>query len=150
MAGAEPIARVTQPKDGVVKMATGRKKVVSDGEGEGSQPEAALSDGEWLEKFCGEVRHRLPNTAIFDRDAILYRRLVEARAAFKHAAKKAVADARKTPGAGGFLRAVAWLLDYAHPSKWLVCGTCSGHGVLPATHSECTECYGACFKGTRD
>lgn len=114
----------------------------------GKQPE--LTDDEWLLQHCTPILGMLKRQAPFKRDAILYRRLVEALANFRKAAKLHL-DRAKGDNAGRFYGSVYHVVHGSHPSEWMQCGKCEGRGYLTEgdgeqqRKSQCPKCWGAAY-----
>ena len=100
--------------------------------------EATLSDSEWLEKHCHKTRSKLQNTAIFDRDAVLYRSTRPDRAKF-HAAMKKPALQLKAKGYHPFAAQLIRVIYVEHPNDWYICFECNGDNV---DHPKCDVCHG--------
>ncbi|MBX6312058.1 MAG: ParB N-terminal domain-containing protein [Isosphaeraceae bacterium] len=104
---------------------------------------ADMSDEEWLAKYC-PIRSRLASTKAFDKDALLYRQLRDARTAFANKTRKILKQS-KTQTVGIYFMIVARFLNCKHPQDWLVCGQCKGTGTIE-DQGECTSCRGGGYK----
>jgi hypothetical protein len=104
--------------------------------GPGDEDEAAMTDQEWLEVVCGEVRGRLKDTTAYDVDAVLYREIEEARREFRAAVQAHLVRI----GPGGPLIYLVWrICNLVHPKDWRVCEACGGAGAAP-DGSRCQKC----------
>lgn len=112
------------------------------GDPEGPRHEADLSDEDWVAQQCGEVLERLKKTAVYVTDAILYRRVRDARNALRTAAKKPLALARKA-SPGPFTSMLARVANVDHPKNWSPCGPCGASGG--DAYGPCDTCKGDGF-----
>ena len=101
------------------------------------------TDEEWLDSL--PVRAKISPTIRkwFDEDAILYRRLSEARKSFRSLSAKYMRKANKD---GKYAYKVSRFLRIEDPRDWIVCppldkGGCDGKGVV-GTLGRCPECFG--------
>jgi hypothetical protein len=114
--------------------------------GDPSQPqpsETDMTDEEWLETYCGEVLARLKYTAVYKRDAILYRKTRDARERFRNATKADLSQSKIQP-TGPFFWALARVVNIDHPRNWLPCGPCGGTG-MSGDVGKCGNCYGHAY-----
>ncbi len=88
--------------------------------------EAELTDDEWLGRFCGDLLAKLKYKLTFRRDAILYRRLIEARAAYRGVAKRHLASSKGQVN-GAFARHLIVHVGIDHPCNWLMLRQVPGH-----------------------
>lgn len=148
---------VADPPDVATARAAGRIAAdtvveVSEPDGDDTQasagePEASLTDVEWLASL--PVRSQLAKSRLkwFDSDARLYRELETARRSYMERAKRALASARRLGGEdGSFYFQVRRFLRLEHPRHWAVCvapehGGCGGTGEVVAI-GPCPRCYG--------
>ncbi|GAC1467515.1 MAG: hypothetical protein NVSMB9_09200 [Isosphaeraceae bacterium] len=110
-------------------------------------PETALSDDDWLAKYCGEFLKRLGrNTEAYKASALFYRAIRDARAEFRKSTKKALARAQSGGPVGGMVRRVAAVVFCSHPTDWLICGACLGSGETKGmAAARCKNCAGDGF-----
>jgi hypothetical protein len=106
-----------------------------------------LSDQEWLEQECQEIRQRMADTTIFDIDAVHFRNVRDDLVVLKNCTKadtaKALQDKMYKPFLANFLQ----VLRIDHPNRWLVCGICSGSRVnQEGKDGPCDACRGAGYK----
>jgi hypothetical protein len=115
-------------------------EMASGGSSEGD--ERSMSDADWIESHCGEIRGRLADPAPFDSSAAFYRTIKSARRDFRQKVKRDLAAVRdKNMPVGQFVRLVAKVVEVAHPSAWLVCGACQGGKI----EGSCVKCFGDGF-----
>ena len=114
-----------------------------------------LTDEEWLNENCANMLKLLRHRSAYKADAILYRRIQHVLIEFRGDTRKAMAEAKRTTGNGGFFGALSRLIRASHPSEWQVCGQCKGTGTMPteqgdvaggATHKQCDMCFGAAYR----
>ena len=103
-----------------------------------------LTDGEWLDTQCHEIRSRLGNTKAFDTSAILYRKVRRNLGVCKHGIAPELKSARLKRAADPLTRLLSMTMSVNHPRDWHVCGVCNGSGSVNGEH--CDTCQGACFK----
>lgn len=99
--------------------------------------ESEQSDADWLATL--PVRPKLADAALFDAEALAYRKLVPALQAFRNAARPFLGKP------GRFLGNLKRVVEAKHPRDWLLCGTCDGSGFLFAGEvdtSPCPNCRG--------
>lgn len=112
--------------------------------------DSTLSDEEWLEKWCGEIRSRLEMKTYFDTSALLYRAIAKERTVFKQKKGKEILDLHKAKRGGLFATLCFRFCYTSHPRDWLVCGACDGTGKGPkqinGLHDICPKCLGDGFK----
>lgn len=133
--GHEAVAQATVPANATVEQ-------VGD-PAEASRTEADLDDDEWLDTYCGEVLDRLKYPVAYRADALLYRRIQDARQKFKNATKRFLKQS-KAPVAGEYHFLVCRFLNVDHPSAWLPCGPCGGSG-MSGDKSTCGFCHGRAY-----
>lgn len=111
-----------------------------------------LTDDEWLAAHCDAIMKLLKRKGPFKRDAILYRRMHEVLVKLRGSAKKPLAEAKHADGNGGFFGSLVRVVKAAHPSDWLVCGSCNGTGHVMAPGQDgkevkqtCPKCHGASY-----
>jgi hypothetical protein len=104
-------------------------------------PDDQMTDGEWLQTYCGEVLERLKGAAraVYTTDALVYRRLAAARRTLRVAAKEPLAIARQA-NPGPFCGLVQKLVNLDHPKNWLPCGACGGSGEEEGGR-PCGQCH---------
>jgi hypothetical protein len=104
----------------------------------GVHADPGLSDDEWLDKHCAQIRSRLEDPSAFDQDALLYRSTVIDRASWcaKHRGASLAAKAANNRAPFGSL--INRTFFAAHPSTWLLCHACKGKNK---DNPSC-ECYG--------
>lgn len=118
--------------------------------------EATITDAEWLETHCSEIRARLANHKAFDISAILYRQLQPARVEFAKKAATPLSEAVSSgESIGMFGRMVRKIAAVSHPRDWLVCGKCQGSGrslIGPSRfdNGPCVSCGGDGFKAKEE
>jgi hypothetical protein len=108
------------------------------------KPEKEYTDEEWLAEFCPN-RQRLKYPAMFDEDALAWRKLRAARAAW-HKAVKGVFKGKKN--LGPYARMARKSASVSHPNEWLLCGKCRGTGE--DLGHPCPECRGPGYKITTE
>jgi hypothetical protein len=131
---AEAIREVTGQTE--VKDVAGRTKESDTAEGaEAKKAEAKgteLPDDEWFETYCGQFAKLLGKPEKYKTDAILFRMVSDARAAFRKKVKKPFAKARDrvkgSQNVGPFFFLLHRLLNASHPKDWLYCDACKGKG----------------------
>lgn len=108
--------------------------------------EADLDDEAWLDTL--PLRSVLVGAClrIFERDALCYRTLEDARRTFLHHASRAIATARRKGSAGEYTYRVSVFLKLNHPRHWHRCpapedGGCGGSGTIGVV-GECPRCRG--------
>jgi len=105
-----------------------------------------LTDDEWFNHECGEKASNFRNPTKFKAAALLYRHTAEARAKFRAATKKILADAKKARENNNSLWwAINKVVSLSHPKDWWFCRGCTGkrhteHG------EECGRCRGSGFE----
>jgi hypothetical protein len=102
-----------------------------------------MTDAEWLEHFCGEVLPRLKYTAVYKKDALLYRATRDHRQTFRNATKKALSQS-KVGLTGPYHYALSRAVNIDHPSRWSPCGPCGGTGQSPKL-GPCGHCHGNAY-----
>jgi hypothetical protein len=130
----------------VIKDEGGKVKVVDDA---GEEAEVRpLTDDEWFERECGEFAGFLTETDQYRSDAILYRRISEARSKFRKSLKKIVEDyreERKGKKVGWLFLQLHRILNLSHPKDWNICIQCGGKSLVdPGV--ECPKCKGSCYE----
>jgi hypothetical protein len=107
--------------------------------------EVESSDEEWLANL--PVRKRLANPAIFDADALLWRRVQDS-------IEQLLQDFRPSPyetrtaadparAAKRYHSRLAFLTGVTHPREWMSCWSCRGRGRSPGTRETCAACDGS-------
>jgi ParB-like chromosome segregation protein Spo0J len=101
----------------------------------------ALSDEAWLAALPARPSLSGAQLAMFDEDALLFRKLKPHRAKFKHNADIIF---KKLKRKGAFYWKTIGFLKTAHPSEWIVCpptnyGGCGGKGSLSLL-GDCPMC----------
>ncbi len=99
-----------------------------------------ISDDEFLAS-C-PIRKRV-NTAKFDSDALLYRKLQKERIAFSRDigwGKMRVIVANR----GIYFRRLTLFLEAKHPREWVTCGRCVKG--INTEHQECSHCKGGGYQ----
>lgn len=139
------VAAGLSPKEAIAQatLPPGTTMVMVGDPGELPREVTEMTDEEWLEHFCGEVLARLKHTAVFKRDALLYRAIRDHRHTFRKATKKAMAQS-KVGLTGPFHYAVSRALNIDHPSRWSPCGPCGGTGQS-GDRGRCGYCYGNAY-----
>lgn len=107
-----------------------------------------LNDEEWYATQCGEKGAMLADPAKFKTDAILYRAVVDERAAFRAKVKGKVKAVRQDRVSGPFCNLINRTISVSHPKDWALCGTCGGKGVVNG--QKCPRCYGTCYELTTE
>ncbi len=109
---------------------------------------AEQTDDEWLSTHCSKILDLLVFKAAFKRDAILYRRIINAGLAkFRGAVKKPMAEVKKHGENGTFYAQIFRVVRAAHPMHWLVCAGCLGKGHVPDDKkTQCPTCLGGAYK----
>jgi hypothetical protein len=101
--------------------------------------EKDLTHEEWLERYCKDVIKRIRDPRQYMADAILYRRIHDARMEFRNRTKQALAQSKQIKP-GPFAYALMRIVNVDHPATWLVCGPCQGTGYvqkgLPCPHCK--------------
>ena len=101
-----------------------------DFEGEIAPPPRPPTDEEWLTSL--PVRSKLNDRcrAVFDGDALAYRRVAEApeMATLAKLVKSMARKIKHDPTRGEYLYRAGLFLDIPHPRSWLACGQCEGVG----------------------
>ena len=99
--------------------------------------DADLTDDEWLVEHCSRVLRAIKNPTCFKADAILYRRISKAVFPFRATIKKAVVEAKRPSGNGGWFSTIYRILKARHPvvSGWHA-GVCEGTGKDPEAAKE--------------
>ena len=136
----------------IAEVLKGKAPVVVSKAKEAAQAKAAateakapkLTDDEWYAMHCGEKAAMLADTTKFKGDALLYRAIMDERAAFRSKVKAKVKAAGKSPARGSFYNAVNRLLSISHPKDWPLCGTCGGKGVV--NDQKCPKCWGGGYE----
>jgi hypothetical protein len=106
-----------------------------------------MSDDEWFTTYCGVKAAMFADTVRYKSDALLYRRIVDERAAFRAKVKGAVKETRDGKVMGPFYSLLNKVISITHPKDWAICGTCGGKGVHPNKPTEkCPTCYGTCYQ----
>jgi hypothetical protein len=100
-----------------------------------------LTDDEWYASQCGEKGAMLADDTKFKADALLYRAIVDERAAFRAKIKGKVATTRQGKVLGPFYNQINRVLSVSHPKDWPLCGTCGGKTVVD--EQKCPRRYGA-------
>lgn len=133
MPTADAIREVTGLTE--IKDKAGRTKQADTAEGASAKMAedagSDLPDDDWFATYCGEFAKLLGDPARFRLDAILFRHLSDARAAFRKRARKPFAAAReaaKGKAVGPFFFLLHRLLNASHPKDWLYCDQCKGSG----------------------
>jgi hypothetical protein len=98
--------------------------------------ESQLPDSEWLAETCSGTFARLQDPSTFQREALLFRHVAEALAAFKSRSRKKIEETEKN-GGGPLTRFLKRLINLRHPSKWKLCGSCRG---FPQVGHNCLAC----------
>lgn len=112
--------------------------------GKAAKPPAEMTDQEWLEIECGEIRGRLRDTAIFDQAAKTYRALRSQVAVLKKVSKPILEKNGRSGVKDPFTARMFVMITGKHPKDWLVCGECDGGRRFQ--DGSCPECRGAGFK----
>jgi hypothetical protein len=106
-----------------------------------------LSDDEWYATYCCEKAKLLADPTKYKVDAIYYRKVLNARAAFRTEVKAKVKAVKEGKILGPFYYAVNRLISISHPKDWALCGTCGGKGVHPTDETKkCPKCHGCCYE----
>ncbi len=107
---------------------------------EDDDPDAAMSNDEWLAWRCSEKLGLLGHPEKFKSDVGLYREINAARYKFRKAVKAAVA--RRKAGTTGYLwHIVNQLINLSGPMDWFNCPECGGRGEIDG--AMCKKCWGA-------
>lgn len=131
---AEAIAQATLPPGATMEDV---------GDPENPVAEEDLTDEEWVRHQCGEVLERLRYKAVFIADAILYRRVREARAKLRNVAKAPLSQARGR-AVGPFYSKLSTFINIDHPRNWTPCGPCGATG-MSGDNSKCGTCLGHAY-----
>ena len=150
MEAKEAIASVTPPKASGIKPGDGEvveaaaPATAPETDAPAVPDEAEMSDAQWLEVSCCDIRKLLPEVgrARFDIEALTYRATRGAKNAFRVATKGAIKGLPAGPK-GSYAKAVMRVVNVAHPRDWRRCGTCLGHGANGGY--KCRACYGEGF-----
>jgi hypothetical protein len=107
--------------------------------------EEDLTDDEWVQTYCKDLFKRIPEPARkrFKTEAILYRHTRPARQEFAARTRQALAQSRQIDP-GPFHFAMSRVVNFDHPSSWLVCGQCHGIGSIHII-GDCPGCHGHGF-----
>jgi ParB/Sulfiredoxin domain len=120
------------------------KKVDDSGEKTEVRP---LTDEEWFERECGEFAGFLTETDQYKSDAILYRRINEARSKFRKSIKMIIeeySEERRGKKVGWLFLSLQRILNISHPKDWNICYECSGKSLVdPGV--VCPKCKGKCY-----
>ena len=105
------------------------------------------SDAEWFKMHCGDKAALIQFTGQFYNAAILYRKVATARAKFRTAIKKAMAEQK----AAGQHKNPMWcclnrVISMSHPKDVFLCNTCQGRCTAENSEEQCPECLGAGFR----
>ena len=106
-----------------------------------------LTDDEWFTTYCGEKAAMFADQTKYKADAILYRRLVDERAAHRAKVKGYLKATREGKVMGMLYLTANRYLSITHPKDWALCGTCGGKAVNPANATQkCSKCYGGGYE----
>lgn len=120
-------------------------KEAAEAKGAAKQEKAPeMDDEQWFETYCGEKAKLLADPAKYKADALLYRKVVDARHAFRAKVKGAVKATKAGKIVGPFFHNLNRLISISHPKDWPLCGTCGGKGVKD--DKKCPRCYGCCYE----
>jgi len=118
-------------------------EVAEDHEQIKAQSEDELSDEDWLETL--PLAKKLEGYMLrdFKKDALAFRHLEKARAAYLHHAQREL----KRPWVGPYGNRVMSFLKIEPPQKWNLCtglenGGCGGKGLIGVNNLKCTKCNG--------
>jgi hypothetical protein len=103
--------------------------------------EQGLTDDDWVKVHCSKMLERIQNPEAFKRSAILFRKTLEARAAFAAKPRKVVMQSHAEAPSPFSWHLLAFLV-VEHPSEWKLCGECLG---LNKEDPGCKKCKGAGF-----
>ena len=103
-----------------------------------------MTDDEWYTTYCGEKAALFGEDTKYKADAIFYRSIVEAKAAFRSKVKSKVKATREAGNAGPLTNLVHRLIGLSHPRDWLLCDGCGGKGH-DDSGEKCNRCYGSCY-----
>ncbi len=106
----------------------------------------AMSNKEWLEFYCKEMRDKLQDTLRFDRDALLYRTHRDALVVFRTKVETAALAARKTCYTP-LSHKVRDLILLRHPNDWNACKECHGNN---RDKPDCMACFGCGYQTASD
>lgn len=104
-----------------------------------------VDDETWFATYCGEKAALLADPARYKSDAILYRKVLEARAALRAKVKGFVKATRESRILGPFYNNLNRLIGISHPKDWPLCGTCGGKGMDDKS-LKCKKCFGCCYE----
>lgn len=104
-----------------------------------------LTDGEWLEQYCGEFRSKLTNLKAFDTSALLYRKTRSHLGVLKAGIWQDVRNGKLNKAGDPLTAFLSMAIAINHPSQWLLCGVCSGTGG-DGNAGSCGTCRGCGFK----
>ncbi len=112
---------------------------------ENAKLEIKLSDQEWVETYCGQMRACLQDPTFFDIDAAFYRRDRDAKAIYQRDGQtKAIAKARAGKHRNlPFVKFYIRFMFVEHPNQWQRCDDCFGNN---ADQPRCEKCKGAGYK----
>jgi len=133
-------ARGIIPADAVVEV-TEPEPIDERDEDEEPNVQAEQTDEEYLDA-C-PVRSKLSDECrlVFDRDALLFRTVEEARREFQETIRRPVKEAKRTGGGAGlYYFRLTQFLTYQRPDQWVVCPDCRGTGRV-ITIGICPNCY---------
>jgi len=100
-----------------------------------------LTDDDWFDTYCSEKAKCLQaDHGKYKADALLYRRITEARAKFRAAVKGALAEQKATGHVGLLWMAVNRVISLTHPKDFFICEDCNGTGVV--NEEPCNKCRG--------
>jgi hypothetical protein len=106
-----------------------------------------LSDDEWYETYCSAKGKLLADATKYKSDALLYRKVVDKRAAHRSEVKAFVKATKEAKILGPFYSTLNRYISFTHPKDWALCGTCGGTGVNPNDETRrCPKCGGACYE----
>jgi hypothetical protein len=105
-----------------------------------------LSDDDWFAQECAEKAAMFKDATKYRADALLFRKISDARHAFRVKAKNVVASTKEglVGGSGPFVNLVNRFISIAHPKDWLLCDQCKGRGHM-SFGERCGRCYGGGF-----
>jgi hypothetical protein len=107
-----------------------------------------LSEDEWFDKNCGKTARRLANSTNFRTDALIYRKIADARRVFRVKIERILRAAHFAP-TGPFYEAVKGVATVSHPNAWVPCPSCDSTGKDKAGRA-CKRCQETGYQLTFD
>jgi hypothetical protein len=104
-----------------------------------------LSDEDWYQQQCAEKGRLLASDVKYKSDALLFRRINDARHAFRKRIKNGVLQHKQAGVVGTFYYSLIRVTSASHPKDWLICSQCRGTGK-DETGKPCGPCIGGGYK----